>query len=218
VFLDPARVGTLFEDAGVAFDEPRFFEAELRARGRVAAGAREGHDGTEADLWSPYFREVLEGSGAPQDRLEALGLRLRAAHAEAHLWSWAPPEVGAALARLQEHGYRLAAISNADGRMERALITAGLRDQLEFVIDSGHVGVAKPDPRIFAMGAERLDLDSSQCAYVGDMLPIDVLGAQRAGMHPVLVDPLDQFAQVSVDRVRSVGELPDLFRTTKDDS
>ena len=211
LFLDPDRIEGVFAAHGVPFDRPRFLAVEEVARARVAAAVTDGQDGTEGDLWGPYFQEVLIGTGVPEDALPAVGDGLRDAHRQAHLWSWAPGWVADALGALKSHGLRVAAISNADGRIEQALEHGGLRGHLEFVIDSGTVGVAKPDQRIFRMACERLDLPADACAYVGDVPPVDVTGARGAGLMPVLVDPIDQFAQVSVARVRTVAGLPDLF-------
>ena len=68
-------------------------------------------------------------------------------------------------------------ISNADGRMEDALEGRGLRGTVEFVIDSEVVGVEKPDSRIFEAGA-RLGPTAEACVYVGDLYPVDYVGAQ----------------------------------------
>lgn len=177
----------------------------------MAGRVKAGQVGTERDLWRPYFEEVLVGTGAPPDRLERLGEGLRQAHLDAHLWSWAPPEVARTLETLRNRGFRLAAISNADGRMGDAVTHAGLDEHLEFLIDSGAVGVEKPDPAIFEMGCSRLGLPPSECAYVGDIVPVDVEGAAGAGLTPVLVDPADQFTEVEVLRIRSLSGLLDVF-------
>ena len=81
----------------------------------------------------------------------------------------------------------MACISNADGRVRGLLEVAGLLPHLEFVVDSAEVGLEKPDPRIFQAAAERLALDPSVCAYVGDIYEIDVVGASGAGMKPILI-------------------------------
>lgn len=49
---------------------------------------------------------------------------------------------------------------------------------------------AKPNPRGFAAAARALDLPPHQVGMVGDQVFTDVLGANLAGMHTVLVHPL----------------------------
>ena len=52
-------------------------------------------------------------------------------------------------------GYRLAVISNSDGRAAEGLAAAGLLAHFEHVIDSELVGCEKPDPRIFLTALEQ---------------------------------------------------------------
>lgn len=85
-------------------------------------------------------------------------------------------------------GWRLAVISNSDGRAEQNLRQQGLGPEFEFVLDSADVGMEKPDPRLFQMAARRLGLHPSACVYVGDVLSIDVEGALGAGFGAVLYD------------------------------
>ena len=106
-------------------------------------------------------------------------------------------------------GYRVGIVSNADGRVEALFEAVGLAAHVEFVIDSHTVGVAKPDPRIFRMGAERLGLPPEEILYVGDVYAMDVVGARAAGLRPLLLDPFDQFgAWDDVERIRTVRDLP----------
>ena len=63
----------------------------------------------------------------------------------------APPRRSDAL---RGRGYRVAVVSNADGRVRGLLEAAGLAPLLEFVVDSAEVGVEKPDPRIFHAATE----------------------------------------------------------------
>ena len=69
------------------------------------------------------------------------------------------------------------------------------------VVDSHVVGVAKPDPAIFAHAAVHFPGITPECiAYVGDSVTLDVGGARAAGLHPILVDPYDDHPDA--DRLR----------------
>jgi putative hydrolase of the HAD superfamily len=103
----------------------------------------------------------------------------------------------------------MAVVSNADGRVRGLLEAAGVTPWLEFVVDSAEVGLEKPDPRIFHAATERLGLPPSSCAYVGDIYEIDVEGARRAGLHPILIG--DGPAREPVPRVRELADLLPLF-------
>jgi putative hydrolase of the HAD superfamily len=54
----------------------------------------------------------------------------------------------------------------------------------ETVVDSGFVGVRKPEARIYEMTLERLGLPAEACLFVDDLLP-NIEGAREAGMSAV---------------------------------
>ena len=93
--------------------------------------------------------------------------------------------------------------------MRGLLEAAGLAPHLEFVLDSAEIGVEKPDPRIFHAATDRLGLPPAACAYVGDIYEIDVVGAERAGLSPVLIG--DAPAPVGTRRVADLPTLLSLF-------
>jgi putative hydrolase of the HAD superfamily len=109
-------------------------------------------------------------------------------HRRQHLWNRPVPGVPEALSALSRAGLRLAAVTNSDGRAEWLLGTLGLAREFEFVVDSAEVGVEKPQAEIFRLACRRLGLAAGECAYLGDVLSIDVAGSARAGLVPVLVD------------------------------
>ena len=111
-------------------------------------------------------------------------------------------------------GVRLGVISNADGLMGERLreleilqVGPGLGVPVETVIDSGAVGVSKPDPRIFTLALDALGLDAADAWYVGDMPAIDVVGARRVGMHAFVMDPYELHLDADYDRVASLEDL-----------
>ena len=77
------------------------------------------------------------------------------------------------------------------------------------MIDSGAVGVMKPDPRIFHLALDAMGIDAADAWYVGDMPGIDVIGARAAGLHPVLMDPYEFHLDADYDRIGSLTELAD---------
>ena len=143
----------------------------------------------------------------PPNRLEEVGQRVWEVHQESHLWTWVAPGTPNALAVLKEKGYRMAVISNADGRVEGLIRGAGLGDFFDFVLDSEVEGVEKPDPEIFLRGCRRMEVEPRRSLYVGDLYPVDVVGARKAGLHAVLLDPLDRLSH-PVDRIPNVAALP----------
>ena len=207
IFMDPQVILPILEEFGSPADEADFRRAEVEARNRLSVRVEEGAFGTEPHIWQEYFENLFLGTGVPESNLDALGHRIRDVHRERHLWTHMDPETPAALDRLRELGYRLAVISNADGRVEDLIRDAGIWDRFEFVMDSEVEGVEKPDPEIFRRACRRLEVEPWECLYVGDLYPVDILGSRKAGLHAVLLDPLSSL-DYPVDRIQSVADLP----------
>jgi putative hydrolase of the HAD superfamily len=115
----------------------------------------------------------------------------------------------AALDGVAALGLRRAVVSNSDGRAERHLTDCGMREGLEFVVDSQIEGVEKPDPRIFRIALERLGIAASRSLYVGDIRSVDEVGARAAGMHFVLIDPYGDYGEDGGNAVATIAQLPE---------
>ena len=121
------------------------------------------------------------------------------------LWNHPLSDVAETLSRLRLDGVRMAVVSNSDGSVANSLVSAGLADEFEFIIDSHEIGVSKPDPAIFEAALNRLGLDPEDVWYVGDSLFHDVYGALGASLaRGILVDPYG-LAPDGVERVESVA-------------
>lgn len=196
--------------AGVGYDDAVFRKAEADAVAAVRKFILERPEARDADRIPFYFDTLLGGLGLAEAGTRADACReLAAEHGRANLWSRRADGALETLRMLIERGYRVAVISNADGRVRGLLEAAGLSPLLEFVIDSAEVGLEKPDPRIFHAATDRLGLPPSACAYVGDIYEIDVLGAEGAGLTGVLVG--DAPAPPDVVRVARLADLEPLF-------
>lgn len=102
---------------------------------------------------------------------------------------WRPYEdVIPALMRLKERGQRIGIISNWDGRLSALLADMGIAEMVDTIVSSAEVGLHKPDPRIFELACQRLDVLPQDAVHVGDHHYADILGASAVGMEPVLID------------------------------
>ena len=72
--------------------------------------------------------------------------------------------------------------ANASPRKRCCRSGPGIGVEVECVIDSGAVGVSKPDPRIFQIALDAIGVAAADAWYVGDMPGIDVVGARAAGL------------------------------------
>jgi putative hydrolase of the HAD superfamily len=87
--------------------------------------------------------------------------------------------------RLHERGVRFAILTNNVREWQplwRARLAAD--DLFELIVDSGFEGVRKPEPEIYALTLERLELPGDACAFVDD-LEVNLPPATAAGMHAV---------------------------------
>jgi putative hydrolase of the HAD superfamily len=82
---------------------------------------------------------------------------------------------------LHERGLRFALLTNNVREWEpfwRSKLP--IDDIFETVVDSGFVGVRKPDPAIYAIVLERLALPAAECAFVDD-IAVNVEAARELG-------------------------------------
>jgi putative hydrolase of the HAD superfamily len=165
--------------------------------------------------WQHYLAAYLTRLGLPRALHAEASERLRRVfYGSGELWRRPTPGVRDALAALAASGLRLGVVSNAEGTVEARLaelaicqVGAGAGISVEVVVDSHLVGVEKPDPAIFGFALRTMDLDPARCLYLGDSVSIDVAGARRAGIRPVLVTPEPEARAGDFARVRGVGEL-----------
>jgi HAD superfamily hydrolase (TIGR01509 family) len=208
VFLDYARLAA---GVGEALGIPLTAAQLEAAAGPAALAMEQQHLRTDRERGAAFLLELFARVGVPSERTEALRAALLGLHEEKHLWATHDPRVDAALGRLRAAGFRLGVVSNSDGRAASALAACGLLEHFEVVVDSGEVGVEKPDPRIFALALDRMGLAPDDAIYVGDLYEVDVLGARAAGLDVVLLDPLGVHGDRDVIRARDVVEVADLL-------
>jgi HAD superfamily hydrolase (TIGR01549 family) len=131
------------------------------------------------------------------------------------------PETERTLRVVRRQGEELPAravgiVTNGPAEVQRAKATLlGVHDLVDFVIISGELGIAKPDPEIFREALRRAGVRADEAVYVGDSVEFDMAGARGAGIRSVWVNPRGErweSADPMPDRViRSIGEFPRLL-------
>jgi HAD superfamily hydrolase (TIGR01549 family) len=82
--------------------------------------------------------------------------------------------------------YRTGILSNSFvGAREREQAAYGFEDLVDEIVYSHECGMSKPDPGIYALACERLQVKPAQMVFLDDYEPC-VEGARRAGIHAVL--------------------------------
>jgi putative hydrolase of the HAD superfamily len=209
IHLDRAFILECLAERGLERTEAQFRSADAAARRRVGEIVKNGGPSDDASRWVAYGATLLSKLDCPGEHASAVRELVMKRHTEGRLWTHTEEGTLDALQRVRDAGYTLGVVSNADGRVASFLSYAGLVDLLDFVVDSGAVGVEKPDPRIFELACAEAGVAPEEAIHVGDVYEIDVIGARAAGVHPLLIDPDGFHADADCDRIAGIIELPD---------
>jgi putative hydrolase of the HAD superfamily len=114
------------------------------------------------------------------------------------------------LRALRAMDLRLAVVSNWEPSLEQTLDHLGLRGYFEAVIVSSVEGIWKPDPGLFALALQRLQIEADAAVSIGDNLERDVQAAEALGVRGILLDRFDDHPEFA-PRVRSLADLPALL-------
>jgi putative hydrolase of the HAD superfamily len=169
-------------------------------------------------------------SSAPEDFTDYLGGFLGAVSvapercADAHaaltqvlqtpVWCQPVPGSRAGVAALAAAGIRLAVTSNSDGtvadllrRHEWVQVGDGPGVEVEVVTDSGNVGAAKPDARVFQATIDALGVPPERILHVGDSVHYDVDGGAAVGLQTIHMDPFGVCPSADHPHLRSLDAL-----------
>jgi len=143
-------------------------------------------------VWTEY---IFANHGSPPGRSHEWDLRLMAAaedltfFCETHFQARTlRPEAPALLDSLYRRGFCMAIISNIISHrvVQHGLKLYGIEHYFNPVVTSAQFGWRKPNVRIFLEAARLMSLPPAACAYVGDTVSRDVIGARRAGYGSVI--------------------------------
>lgn len=115
--------------------------------------------------------------------------------------------------------YKLVLVSNFYGNIHTILEDFGLLCYFEQVVESSVVGVRKPNPAIFSLGVEALDMPAEQVVVVGDSYSKDMQPAHAVGCKTVWLKGVgwsdEQVDETLPDAIiTDLAELPDVIETS----
>jgi putative hydrolase of the HAD superfamily len=173
---------------------------------------RQTYADSEGDFWLNYTRTQLTVFECPQELMDRV-LTPIFSHMKDHYKPQDRLLVGVAdtLQALKEAGFLLGVVSNRTQPYLEQLERLKLAGYFELVVAAGEVQSWKPDPQIFTHALKILNLAPGETIYVGDNYYADVVGAQRAGMQPVLLDPDGIFPDAGCPVLETVPQLLDLL-------
>jgi len=161
------------------------------------------HSSPDHSFWWMFYAQLLSELGLNDDTVcEQLVSSIR----DSANWDQIRPGTAEQLRAIGQ-SYRIAVISNADGRIEDVLRRCGIADCFRTITDSGVVGCEKPHPEIFRQALKSLNATPQESLYVGDVYSVDYLGATAAGLQAVLMDVPGAYRDKGLPRVESLDEL-----------
>jgi putative hydrolase of the HAD superfamily len=95
------------------------------------------------------------------------------------------PDALPTLDELRRRGHLLGMISVCTQDVPQVWDDTPLGGKFDATVFSCDVGVSKPDPRIYEIACERLEVEPADCLFVGDGANDELPGAERAGMTAV---------------------------------
>ncbi|MBL7215586.1 MAG: HAD family hydrolase [Phycisphaerae bacterium] len=155
------------------------------------------------------------------------GFTLSDAQWEELNWQWYKPlaDLGGVVAgtkdtlqELQQMGLKLGMLSNTfihKSSLERHMQADGLADYLPVRLYTYEFPWRKPDVRIFKKAAAAIGVDCEKIIYVGDRIDNDVVGAQKAGMLPVLIKAYtnqNKTIPADIAAIETIIELPEMIK------
>ena len=131
-------------------------------------------------VWAEY---IFPNRGLSQDRLIQAAEDITIFYDNNYHVRNLRPEAPEVLEALHRRGLQLGIISNIISRraVPLNLQAYGIAAYFSMVVTSSSLGWRKPNPRIFQEAARSMGLPPAACAYVGDTISRDVIGARRAG-------------------------------------
>lgn len=223
---EPIRSALATAGIGLAADEDAFHRAHhvgVHAIAAMVRGTGTAANELSTDLWRTYDLAYFAAAGVPEGHVAEAAAARQAMRGTPVIDVWIKPlETNiAAFHRLAEArpGLRRGIVSNNDGTAEQQLLDHGVCQvgpgplpSVEILIDSAVIGVAKPDPAIFAPVLDHFGTEPHRILYVGDTYQADVVGARAAGLQVVQLDPYDLHHDYDHPRARDLAALVELLR------
>jgi FMN phosphatase YigB (HAD superfamily) len=224
IFLDHARLARLVTAAGFTTNADALLRAEGRAKARAEtftliepsafASAEFDQAAPSVRSWARMVSTILVEAGHTGENLGALMHALWGEHVQQNLWSLVPKELPQALRNARARGFQIIIVSNSEGMLAALFQQLGIFDCFDRILDSGIIGIEKPDPRIFRMALDYVGAAKTEALHLGDVYATDVLGARAAGIRVGLIDPYGHYTgrHADVPRVASAAEVAEMLR------
>ncbi len=144
-----------------------------------------------ADELAPVIQKYMEQEYQPEDQL----------YSDTHQ----------ILSHVRDLGYKIGLVSNRDTPFDDYIDTLGISDYFDFAFVASQVNSWKPDKGIFEAALQRAGSEANQTIYIGDNYYADIVGAQKVGIVPILIDRIGAFHEFNCLSIRSLFDLKALL-------
>lgn len=175
-------------------------------------------DGRIEDYWRRYHGVILGRLGVAS-RDEVLD-RILSSMFASDAWEPYPDTVPMLEAVRSDPDVRIGVVSDWGSNLRGILADLGLDRYLDFVLPSGAVGVAKPNPDFYRLALDAAGVAPDEAIMIGDSYRADVHGAWAAGMDAawlsrregMSITPSGEPEPDDVRIIRALDEVPALVR------
>lgn len=171
-------------ERGAEFDADKAVAGSNDAWHLYGVKKRDGH----ALAWRAMMEVQLTCGGVPPERVGELADWLWQEQPRQNLWRRPIPGMIELTRELKQQGVPIAVISNSEGHLAELVDELGWSQEFDVVVDSGKLGIDKPDPRIFAHACAAVGVQPQGLLHVGDAWEADVQGALGADARAVWFD------------------------------
>jgi len=188
---------------------PGVLTADMYFFGENANSPVEKRDRKErAEVYTRYQKIILSEAGVKADQELLAKVLNKVEQLFKGITFTLFDDVLSTLETLKKQRFTLGLLTNLAQDMSPLCHKLGLESYLDFVVTPQQVGADKPEPPIFLAALDRAKVEASQAVHVGDQYKLDVVGARRVGINPILIDRYDLYPEVSdCSRIRDLTEL-----------
>src|SRR5271156_1503460 len=163
LFPNRERIHAPLAERGVVPDDEYLRDLECRTK-NLFDKMRTSNGSTDHSFWWMFYSQLLSEGGLNNDH--AIRDQLVASIRNSGNWDKIRPGTAEQLLAIGEQ-YRIAVISNADGKIEDVLRRCGIAQCFRTITDSGLVGYEKPHPEIFRHALNSMNAKPEESLYVG---------------------------------------------------
>lgn len=192
-------------ERGVGFDPLRAQAASPDAWHAYGVKKNEGH----AVAWRSMIELILQGGGVDGSASGELGAWLWTEQPRQNLWRSPIAGMIELVRELRRAAVPVGIISNSEGHLAELVAELGWSSDFDVVVDSGRLGIDKPDPRIFLHACAELGVPAAELLHVGDAWEADVNGALGVAAHAVWFDSRHAARELPA-RVHGAGSASEL--------